>query len=201
MKISVIIPTFNNSKFLKIAIQSVVDQTLNHSQYEIIVVDNDSTDDTKKVFLKIEKSNPEANLKYFHDIVPGQLTGRHRGAHEAKGDILVYTDEDIIADKNWLRSIEGIFQDSSVMLVCGKSLPNYEADPPEWLESFWHRNGDINNCFDLSLMDLGNDLAEVDPIFVIGLNFSIRKSALFELGGFHPDAVPKKYQKYQGGLF
>ena len=47
-------------------------------------------------------------------------------------------------------------------------------------------------------MDLGNDLAEVDPIFVIGLNFSIRKSALFELGGFHPDAVPKKYQKFQG---
>jgi hypothetical protein len=53
-------------------------------------------------------------------------------------------------------------------------------------------------CTWLSLLDLGNNDLFVDPVYVWGLNFSIRKKTLFELGGFHPDCIPSTLQQYQG---
>ena len=196
--ISIIVPSFNNSRYLYIALESILNQSFDKSKYEVIIVDNGSTDDTKKVVNKLINNNTETSIKYIFDSVPGQLTGRHRGVHEANGEILVFIDSDIIADTNWLSAISETFKDSSVMLVGGKSLPNYEVDPPRWLEWFWNRNGSINICGHLSLIDYGNEMKEIDPIYVWGLNFSIRKSSLFELGGFHPDVIPKKYQHFQG---
>lgn len=196
--ISIIVPTVNNSKFLSIALNSVLTQSYDEAGYEVIVVDNGSTDDTKEIILKAQESYQNKNIQFIYDSVPGQLTGRHRGANEAKGDILVFIDDDIIADKNWLAVIAETFKDTSIMLVGGKSLPNYEIDPPYWLEWFWVHLPYGKFLASLSLLDFGDEVREIDPNYVWGLNFSIRKSALFDLGGFHPDVIPKEYQHFQG---
>ena len=195
--ISIIIPTYNNSRYLDIALKSVLKQSYNND-YEIIVVDNGSTDDTREVVESLSKNNKYKKVRYFYDEVPGQLTGRHRGFKESNGDILVFIDDDIIADKDWLKSIYEAFKDPSVMLVGGKGLPKYEIEPPAWLEWFWYRKGSINRCGSLSLSDLGSETREIDTLVISGLNFSIRKAALIDLGGFHPDVIPKKYQHFQG---
>jgi hypothetical protein len=83
--------------------------------------------------------------------------------------------------------------------VGARNLPKFEVEPPAWLESFCDATCDGGrSCGWLSLHDLGESELEIDPNYVWGLNFAIRKRALRDLGGFHPDCVPQELQRFQG---
>lgn len=196
--ISVIIPTMNRATSLRLAIQSFCQQNFLVSQYEILIVDNGSTDSTKDVTEEAITAFPSHQIRYISEPEPGLLSGRHRGALEATGEILTFVDDDIEADTNWLQAIKNSFDNPTVQLVGGRNLPRYEVEPPEWVKWFWwdHPYGKV--CGDLSLLDFGDQIREIDANYVWGLNFSIRRSALFELGGFHPDCIPKHLQHFQG---
>lgn len=196
--ISIIIPTLNRQEDLKNCLISLVRQDFASNQYEILVVDNGSTDSTKEITEEAIALFPRHRISYIYEPEPGLLSGRHRGASETQGDILIFIDDDIEADKNWLASIHTSFQDDSVQLVGGRNLPKYETNPPEWLDWFWidHPYGKI--CGELSLLDFGEDIKEIDANYVWGLNFSIRRQAILKLGGFHPDCIPQRLQHFQG---
>ncbi len=196
--ISIIIPTLNRSPTLAIAIKSFVTQNFPGDEFEIIVVDNGSNDDTKQIVATAIANHPDHQIHYIYEPEPGLLSGRHRGALEAKGNILIFVDDDIQADVNWLQAIQESFADPSVQIVGGRNLPNYEFEPPEWLAWFWEEHQYGQSCSYLSLLDFGDQVREIDSNYVWGLNFSIRKQALFDLGGFHPDSVPKHLQYFQG---
>jgi hypothetical protein len=86
-----------------------------------------------------------------------------------------------------------------VQLVGGPNLPNYESEPPVWIESFWSTTPYGGRmCGFLSLLDLSGDTIEIHPNYIWGLNFAIRRRALFDLGGFHPDCIPDGLQHFQG---
>ena len=81
----------------------------------------------------------------------------------------------------------------------GRNLPKFEVEPPAWLESFYVATCDGGrSCGWLSLLGLGESELEIDPNYVWGLNFAIRRRALHDLGGFHPDCIPKEFQRFQG---
>jgi glucosyl-dolichyl phosphate glucuronosyltransferase len=196
--LSVIIPTFNRSNYLGMALSSILSQDFCVKNFEILIVDNASTDETKKNTLDAIAVYSSHQIHYIYEPEPGLLSGRHRGALEATGEILVFVDDDIEAGAKWLQAINESFEDPTVQLVGGRNLPKYEVEPPQWLEWFWsdHPYGKI--CSHLSLLDFGDQVREVDANYVLGLNFAIRKSTLFELGGFHPDCIPKYLQHFQG---
>jgi len=196
--VSIIIPTLNRSATLHDTLVSLASLDHDAAAYEILVVDNGSTDYTGELVDRFISSTPSHRIRYYYEPEPGLLSGRHKGALKAKGDILVFIDDDIIADAGWLNAIVRTFEDPTVHLVGGPSLPKYETAPPEWLEIFWFRNGAVSTCGSLSLQDQGSKIIEVDPTWVWGLNFAIRKSTLFETGGFHPDSIPKHLQRFQG---
>ncbi len=100
IKISVIVSTYNNVSLLTRCMAGLINQTLSKSKYEIIVVDNNSTDNTKDIIKKAKKKYKIIN--YFFEKNQGLHNARHRGANEATGNILSFSDDDIIADKNWL---------------------------------------------------------------------------------------------------
>jgi len=78
-------------------------------------------------------------------------------------------------------------------------LPSYESEPPAWVESLWSTTPYGGRmCGFLSLLDLGGDTIDIHPNYVLGLNFAIRRRALFDLGGFHPDCIPDALQHFQG---
>ncbi len=99
MKFSIIIPTINRSSSLKITVNSLLSLDFPPEDYEILIVDNCSTDNTRQVAETAIESNLLRQIKYCYEPIPGLLSGRHRGAFESKGDILVYVDDDIEADQ------------------------------------------------------------------------------------------------------
>jgi GT2 family glycosyltransferase len=120
------------------------------------------------------------------------------GCDEAKGEILCYLDDDSLVTKNWLKGISESFADQDVAMVGGPCIPEYEVEPPDWVEYFWDKTkyGKVNG--DLSLVDFGNQKLFISPNFVYGCNFSIRKKIFLEFGGTLPDYFPEKYRKFQG---
>lgn len=195
--ISIIIPTYNRANFLKTTLASIVKQNYATDDFEVIVVDNGSTDDTKRVCSEYETHIK--NFIYCYDNIPGLLTGRHKGAQVSKGEILAFIDDDVELSPHWLTGIQESFSASEVSLLTGPCLPKYETSPPAWLNYFWDDTpygGKM--CTWLSLLNLGNKTIAIHPNYVWGLNFSIRKNVMVHLGGFHPDCIPDNLQQYQG---
>lgn len=198
VSLSVIVPTLNRVKYLRDALESILDQTLDKKVYEIIVVDNGSIDDTKKIVEELNRSY-QNRIRYFYDPRPGLHIGRHVGMRGSRGDILSFVDDDIIAFPNWLENVLNSFESrSDVALVGGRILPSYEIDPPTWYDSLWDTNdfGKIEGW--LTLIDLGEREREIPPDYVYGCSFSIRKTILEQCKGFHPDAMPWKLSRYRG---
>jgi glycosyltransferase involved in cell wall biosynthesis len=163
--------------------------------FELIIVDNGSTDDTKAM---CESFGGKVNLRYLHKSVPGLHVGRHAGMAHANGDILVYGDDDIEAFPTWLEAIAEAFKDENVALVGGKIVPRFECIPPDWFSDLWKETpwGRANGHH--SLIDFGDEIKAISPRFVWGCNFSIRKDVLQHVGGFHPDGVPKTLIRFRG---
>ena len=189
INLSVVIPTRNRSALLQQTLQSIVEQTYDKQLFEVIVVDNGSTDDTKACVESFKKTLP--NIRYHYDDKPGLHTGRHAGYRLAQSDILVYADDDIIAFPTWLEAIYENFQNPEVVLVGGKDLPKYEVEPPFWIKEKWYELSYEGHCVsELSLIDLGDQPKTISPGLVYGCNFSVRKSLITETQGFHPDGMP-----------
>ena len=197
---SIIIPTLNRAFQLKTTLQSAIDLKYDPRKYEIIIVDNGSRDETKELCASIIEDNPTINIKYFFDPIPGLLTGRHKGAQEAKGETLCFLDDDVILSPKWLIAVsETMENNTDIQLMTGPCLPRFESEQPKFLEHFWNVSPHGGRyCGWLSLLDFGSEKVEIDPIFVWGLNFIIRKKTFEDLRGFHPDTMPPKFQKYQG---
>jgi glycosyltransferase involved in cell wall biosynthesis len=164
--------------------------------FEVIVIDNGSTDNTVNICETYLRKI--LNFRFTHEPIPGLHAGRHAGMKTARGGILVYSDDDIQAHSTWLEGIAETFKDPSAHLVGGRILPLYEGSPPEWMEAFWNTDEYGRLCGPLSLLDLGTEMKVIDPDYIWGLNYAIRKQSLLELGGFHPDAFPWELRRYRG---
>jgi glycosyltransferase involved in cell wall biosynthesis len=196
--ISIIIPTLDRACTLANALNSIANAIGPSETVEVIIVDNGSSDRTAEVCKDIAERFQRIHWRYFYDNIPGLLTGRHRGAKEAGGDILAYLDDDILLAPTWLEALKEAFTDPDVVLVGGPSTPVFERDPPSWLQGFWTEFEGGRRCECLSLIECGDAIKPADPCYIWGLNFSIRKRTFEDCGGFHPDCIPKALQRYQG---
>jgi glycosyltransferase involved in cell wall biosynthesis len=195
--LSVIIPTRNRAILLSKALYSLRNQTLPAEQFEVLVVDNGSDDNTREIVAQAQAR--QKNLHYFFTAIPGLHAARHLGMEKAQSAILVYTDDDIEAFPTWLEGIADGFSQPDVAMVGGKSLPKFESDPPRWLMKRWKTTGELGYFFGaLSILDFGEIIREIPPTYVIGCNFAIRKRALLAAGGFHPDSMPPEFLFYRG---
>jgi len=194
--LSVIIPTRNRAALLYNTLDSLTSQTYPADRFEVIVIDNGSTDATAEVCKHFERRIHQ--LKRIYDPRPGLHNGRHTGLDAASGDILVYADDDIEAQPSWLEGIAESFVDPSVALVGGKILPKFESPPPEWVDKLRNTTNTGWSLGWYSILDFGDTVHEIPHQYVWGCNFSIRKDVLKKVGGFHPDSLPQELIKYRG---
>jgi len=99
MKLSLVIPTYNQSQILPKSIAAIFRQTLPREQYEVLVVNDGSTDETSEIVRSLQQ---EFNLRYFSQENKGAGAARNKGIGEAKNEIIVLIQDDIIATSNFL---------------------------------------------------------------------------------------------------
>jgi glycosyltransferase involved in cell wall biosynthesis len=171
--LSVIIPTYNRGNLIKKTLDSLIMQDYSKEQYEIVVVDNNSTDDTRTIISDYCEVYP--HIKYVFEPIPGLISGRHRGAMESSGSILIFCDDDIQLQPDALKVTNETFMSNpNIGLVGGKYIPNYQTPPPKWLDFFWQSTPYGGKaCASLSLLDLGDKLLTIDTQYVWGLFYQL----------------------------
>lgn len=97
-KVSVIIPTLNRARMLAATLDRIEQQTVGHDQYEVIVVDNNSSDGTQSLLAAKAAAYP--NLRYFSQTKRGSAATRNVGIRAASGEIVLFIDDDILAEPN-----------------------------------------------------------------------------------------------------
>jgi len=196
VKISIIIPTRNRADILNRCLDSITNQSYSRDLFEVIVVDNGSTDHTRAV---VEAYSARFILHYISAPEPGLHVGRHAGLRHANSEILVFADDDIEALPGWIEGIADSFESDTVAMVGGNNYPFFDGPVPVWLDKMWNRrNPQGRSLGSLSIIDFGEGVFDIDPGYVWGCNFSIRKSVLLDAGGFHPDGVPRERLRFRG---
>ncbi|MBL7071374.1 MAG: glycosyltransferase [Candidatus Omnitrophica bacterium] len=179
IRISSIICTYNRQRYLRKAVQSLVEQTLPNEQYEIIVVDNGSSDDTKRVIKRL--SNIQ-NLRYIYDPTLGLSQARNTGWINARGEYIAYLDDDAMAFPQWLEKILEVFENVKPKPGCagGRIELIWETPRPNWIS-------------DKLLPALGKVNWSQTPIFINkdqwipGGNCAFPRGLLESMGGFSVD--------------
>ncbi len=183
MQVSIIIPTYNRSSVLLQALKSLQEQTL--ESFEILVIDNAAD---SKIQSMVAEFNQTATIpvNYIPEPQLGLHNARHAGAKAARGDILVFTDDDATFDTAWLQVYADSFLQHPEMVAAGGPVrPIWEVPPPQWLLDYM---GDSKMFPILSLMEPYAELRLDSQGFFFGVNMAIRRDALFKLGGFNPES-------------
>ncbi|MDR0510725.1 MAG: glycosyltransferase family 2 protein [Rikenellaceae bacterium] len=137
IRLSIVIATYNRAPILARSLRSLREQTLEHRLWEIVVVDNNSTDDTQAVAAGFAAENPIINLRIVAEPQQGLSYARNCGIAAAAGDLIVMIDDDIEADGNFARAYLDFFDEHpDVAAAGGRIVPLYDTPPPHWLSKY-----------------------------------------------------------------
>lgn len=159
--VSVVVPTFNEEKYISPCIASLKKQTF--TDFEVIAIDK-STDSTTRMCR-------EAGWRIVTQVTPGISAARKEGFAATRGEIIASTDADSAVDPGWLENIVASFSDPRVVCVYG---------PTYFLEKnlLYNLLGHLNTVFLLINRLFQNDQT-------VGMNFAVRKSAYEQIGGYN----------------
>jgi glycosyltransferase involved in cell wall biosynthesis len=194
---SIIIPTSGRPLSIKAVVQSLLAVTASLYDTEIIIVDNNLVQHLSDNIADYCKTLH--GVRYIRECSPGLTAARHRGYAAARGTVLTFIDDDVEVSDTWLSAIRRGFDDPEVALIGGPSIPKFTCSIPGW---FWDHLKPTPYggwmCVWLSLLDIGKSIKHINPNYVWGLNFSIRRDVFEKCDGFHPDSVPEGLQRWQG---
>jgi len=180
--VSIIIPTYNRSHLLPLTLDSFLAQDYPQDRYEIIVADNNSTDATRQLAARYA-GDPALPVKYLFEARQGVHYARNSAAKLARGDILYFTDDDMIADPALLTEIVKVFDlDPEIASATGKIVGKFDHPPPEWV-----RKHLVNVNLSLTLEDKPEDLIVSAIDMVYSCHEAVRREAFFRCGGFNPE--------------
>ena len=157
--ISVIVPVYNAEKTIKNCVESLLNQDCPKTYYELIVVDNNSPDNS----MDIIKSYP---IKIVVCLEKGSYAARNEGARHANGEILAFTDADCEVSKNWLKEIDNSFIGGNIAAVQGPG------------------NRTLQNNLKVKVECLSRTMSK-EKFWGDTKNFAVRKSVFDAVGGFN----------------
>lgn len=181
--VSVIIPTYNRAKMLGLTIESFTGQDYPKELYEIIISDNNSNDNTRDVVAEWQAKSP-VPIKYIFEKRQGVHYARNSAAKIAKGEILYYTDDDMIADTRLIEEIVKVFDlDPQIGTVTGLVLGKFDVEPPKWVTKYL-----INGNLSLTDKNKREELIiSLDDCGVYSCHQAIKRDVFFKSGGFNPE--------------
>ncbi len=179
VQVSVIVPSYNRSESLKDTLQGLGRQKTS-LHYEIIVVDNNSTDGTKEVVREFQ-GNFKAPLYYLFESRQGISYARNAGMRKARGELIAFLDDDTLPSPEWLTSFWRCFQEEEADLVAGKVELLWFSERPEWLSEILMKP--------LVTLDYGEKRFQIHAKEkrILGANFAFRRSLADRVGFFRED--------------
>lgn len=185
MKVSVIICTYNRCDDLRLALTSLAaSQVTDPIDWEVLVVDNNSTDDTPNVVQEFIGRYP-SRFRYIFEPAQGKSYALNRGIHDSRGEILAFTDDDVIVERDWLNNLTRPICASTHVGASGRTLPARHFTPPSWLP--------MNEYFALAplgLFDRGLESIDLSEA-PFGNNMAFRREAFERYGTFRVDIGPR----------
>ncbi len=135
IRVSVAVITYNRSRQLRQALGGIVRQDYPADRWELLVIDNNSTDDTKDVVASFATASP--GPRRIVETQQGLDFGRNRAIEEAKGDLIVLVDDDVLVEPDWLAQLVAPFSSESahkIGVVGGEVVPVFPDGIPAWQE-------------------------------------------------------------------
>jgi len=161
IRFSVIVPAYNEEKHIANCLDALVRQDFPRDQYEIIMVNNNSTDSTKEI------ASRYARVRVIEELKQGCVHALIRGCKEATGELFAFTDADTAVPVDWLSKYDRAYRDSGVMFAGGPAYLRPKLWCTPFLEQVSYWGGRISKL-------------------ASGFNISIRKTAYEAIGGFNP---------------
>lgn len=176
--ISIIICTHNRCERLSHVLDALINQSFDDSLFEVIIIDNRSTDDTQQ--LCEEYNGRFTNFIYYYESVLGLSHARNKGVELANSDIVAFLDDDAIPSINWLTSIVSAFHLSpNIICVGGPIIGLWESPRPNWLSDRLAHYYTVCDYGEIShYYKTGS--------YPYGANMAFLKSSILNVGGFHP---------------
>lgn len=181
-RLSIVIASYNRGTSLMRTLGSVVRQDLGPELWEAVVVDNNSTDDTRELFAGFAAAHAEFNLRMVGELNQGLSHARNRGIAESLGEYIAIIDDDEEVNAGFGHAYIDFFdRHPDVAAVGGKCIPHYEYRTPAWLSPLAERP--ISNPFDMG----EREKPFRGERFPGGGNMAIRRSAVERYGAFNPE--------------
>lgn len=191
-KISLVICTYNRDRYILQALESIDAQTADKTLFELVVIDNNSTDNTASIVKKFISEHPGLDAHYFFETNKGLSFARNRGITEARSPILCYIDDDVILSTGYVQEMISFFESHPHATgVGGKVIPKYESGTePAWMNKYL--NGFVGR------VDHGTEIKKYDQSmkYPAGCNMTYTKDILHKAGGFNNDLTFRSDDKY-----
>ena len=183
MKITIVLCTFNRCLSLPKALDSVVAQILPESvAWDVLVVDNNSSDQTREVVEGYSRRYP-GRVRYLFEPGQGLSRARNAGIRQSRGEIIAFIDDDVIAEPTWLQNLTASLDSGKWVGAGGRIVPPLDFNPPDWFTVGGEM--DLVGAL-LPLFDLGDQPGEMKrPPY--GANMAFRKSMFDRYGVFRAD--------------
>jgi glycosyltransferase involved in cell wall biosynthesis len=175
IKVTVAIPTYNRADFLRQTLAGITAQQFPREHFEVLVIDNNSRDHTRAVVAEFATTHPAP--RYIHEPQQGLDHARNRALTEARGEIIVFGDDDILVKPDWLAQLAvPLLADPArrIGAVGGEVIPVFPDGLPDWVRE-WHAPLAFRP-------DLGPLEAKHSPM---GANLAFPKWVFGQLGPFH----------------
>ena len=185
MRFSVVIPTYNRADELRETLSSIAKLRVS-GPWELIAVDNNSTDNTRETLLNAAKDFP-VPLRYVFEAEAGRSAALNAGIKIAKGQIIATTDDDVRVEPDWLEQAAAGLDREACDFVGGKVLPIWRGERPNWLENHGGRHWSV-----IALQDHGSEPVEFGTRYApLGVNLAFKNEAL-ELVGLWDTRIGRK---------
>ena len=179
LRLSLVIATYNRAESLLVTLNSVAEQTAPTEQWECIVVNNNSTDNTEEQFTEFAQAHPDLRLRMVKELRQGLSFARNRGIGEGEGEYIAIIDDDERIAPDFISSYIELFDSTpDAMAAGGPIVAEYPTGKPCWMSRFTER-------------PIANTMYFGDKVCVFpagripgGGNMALRRSAVKRYGVF-----------------
>jgi glycosyltransferase involved in cell wall biosynthesis len=180
---TVLICTYNRAAYLADTLDSLARTAAAGFSWDVLVVDNNSTDGTRAV-VEARTARFPVPLRYRFEPTQGKSTALNTGMAAARAAIIVFTDDDVRVESGWLAAaVRPLLERQDIDYTGGPVRPMWGAPPPPWLDARGNLGGTI------AVKDHGADafVFEDERRTPLGVNMAVRRRLIERIGGFRPD--------------